>query len=252
MSTVATQQPVVEHGDPVERKQVTVYSHSSLFYWWPVWVIGYLLAAVTYFQGKIFTFADAEVMIHPSKNLGVIFTVVTLLVLMMTHSSVRGAASLTVVIAILAVTFLFAYLGWWDNIFSAVAHLAMFMNLGFYIFFSTGLLIIWALAFLIFDRMTYFQFRPGQMVHYSVLGGAQQTYDTHGLSVNNLRDDLFRHWVLGLGSGDLHIVATGAVRGDFDVPNVLFINRKLRRIQQLVAMKPDETNADVVTAGEPD
>jgi len=252
MSTAQTQQPVVEHGDPVERKLVTVYSHSRLFYWWPVWVIGYVLAALTYFQGRIFTFADAEVMIHPSKNLGVIFTVVTLLVLLMSHSSVRGAASLTVVIAILAVTFLFAYLGWWDNIFSAVGYLAMFMNLGFYIFFSTGLLTIWALAFFIFDRMTYFQFYPGQMVRCSVLGGAEQTYNTNGLSVNNLRDDLFRHWVLGLGSGDLHIVVTGAVRAEFDVPNVLFIDKKLRRIQQLIAMRPDETNADVVTAGAPD
>jgi hypothetical protein len=31
--------------------QLTVVQHSMLFYWWPVWAVGFLLALVTYFEG---------------------------------------------------------------------------------------------------------------------------------------------------------------------------------------------------------
>jgi len=32
-------------------KEVTLYSHSIIFYWWPVWLIGYLMALLTYLDG---------------------------------------------------------------------------------------------------------------------------------------------------------------------------------------------------------
>lgn len=31
---------------------VTVISHSNLFYWWPVWAVGFLMALLTYFDGN--------------------------------------------------------------------------------------------------------------------------------------------------------------------------------------------------------
>jgi hypothetical protein len=282
-SAVQTQQPVLDHGTDPGLLEVRIYSHTGLFYWWPVWALGYLLAILTYFQGKDVPFSDpgkviapiekgaapidkgaaadgvddaersaTTVRIHPSKNLGVIFTVVTLLVILMTNVAVRGVSSLTVIIAILAMTFLFAYLGWWDDIFHGLTFLAMYMNQGFYIFFSTALFGIWALSFFIFDRFNYWKFRPGQMVHYQTFGGGEQTHDTQGMAVHKLRDDLFRHWILGLGSGDMHVVTTGAVRQEFVIHNVLFVGSKLRRIQRLVAMKPDDEGQHVITAGNPD
>lgn len=232
-------------------EEIIVYSRTALFYWWPVWVVGYLLALLTYFQGEQTAFSDAVVIMHPSKNLGVIYTVVFLLVLVMTNVTVRGVESLTVIIAVLALTFLFAYMGWWDNIFSAISALAIFMNLGFYVFFSTAVLLLWAFAFFIFDRLNYYRFRPGQMVHQRFFGGGAQTYDTHGMSVAKLRDDLFRHWILGFGSGDLQIAITGARKVDFTVPNVLSIGSKLTAIQRLVSMKPDENLPVVTAAGQP-
>jgi hypothetical protein len=33
------------------RREIKLISHSMLFYWWPIWVCGYLLAAITYFDG---------------------------------------------------------------------------------------------------------------------------------------------------------------------------------------------------------
>ena len=37
---------------------VTIVSHSTIFYWWPVWVCGYILAAITYFYGDSYAIGD--------------------------------------------------------------------------------------------------------------------------------------------------------------------------------------------------
>jgi hypothetical protein len=232
--------------------EVTVYTHSNMLYWWPVWVTGYILALITYLEGKVVRFEDAEVVIHPSKNLGVIFTMVFVLTVVLTNSTVRGLASALVIAIILALTFLFAYLGWWEDIFRAINRLAIFMNLGFYIFFSTAILLIWVLAVFVFDRLEYWTFRPGQVVHNMVFGGGARTYDTVNMSVYKLRSDLFRHWILGLGSGDIHVATASGGHTEHVLPNVMFVGRKLAAIQQLVSMKPDENVAAVpMTVGEP-
>src|SRR5262249_15597738 len=144
MSAIDVKQPVVHEGAPPLEPELTVYGHSALFYWWPVWTVGYVLALITYLGGEHVVFnyrgVQTEVVIHPSKNLGVIFGVIVVLVVVMTNVTVRGIASLTVIIAALAVTFFFAYMGWWEDIFNWFSFLAMYMNLGFYLFFSTAAL----------------------------------------------------------------------------------------------------------------
>jgi hypothetical protein len=254
MSTVQTP-AAVSAPSRIQPREITVYTHSALLYWWPVWVIGYILALLTWLEGQAFTFQDATVIIHPSKNLGVVYTMVFVLVVLLTNATLRGMASALVIVGLLAVTFLFAYLGWWDNIFRAIADLAIFMNLGFYVFFSTAILIIWVLGVFVFDRLDYWVFRPGQVVHEMVFGGGARTFDTRGMSVYKLRSDLFRHWILGLGSGDIHMSASGARNEEFILPNVMFVGSKLDTIQQLVAMKPDEVTDMVptaITVGEPE
>src|SRR5262249_58565248 len=32
-------------------REVIIYSHSSLYYWWPVWVVGFIMAFITAFNG---------------------------------------------------------------------------------------------------------------------------------------------------------------------------------------------------------
>ena len=194
----------------VRPQEVYIYGHSSIIYWWPVWAVGYLFALLSYLQGVPTHVGNMQVIIHPSKNLGVIFTMVFLLVILLTHISVRGAASATVIVTMIAVTLFLAYMDWWEVLLESVGKLAIFMNLGFYVFFSTSVFLVWALAVFVVDRMEYWVVRPGQLVHYQVFGGGEQSYDTRGMSVTKLRSDLFRHWVLGLGAGDLHIAATGA------------------------------------------
>jgi hypothetical protein len=252
MSTVMTHPTAAETAGKVVRShEITIFSHSNIFYWWPVWVVGYLFAFLTWWHGTKATFGDVEVLVHPSKNLGVIFTATFLLVMLMTHIAVRGIASITVIVTLIAVTLFLAYMGWWETILHALGKLAIYMNLGFYMFFSSAVFLVWALAMLIFDRLDYWVVHPGQIVHHTVFGDGEQSFDTRGMSITKLRSDLFRHWVLGLGSGDLHIATTGAMAKEFVVPNVLFVGSKLERIQELVAMKPDDQGATIVTAGAP-
>jgi hypothetical protein len=235
-----------------EVPEITVYAHSNLLYWWPVWTLGYLLAALTYFEGYTINMGDMEVVVHPSKNLGVIYTMVFLLVVLLTNATVRGLASAMVIVCLIAVTLFFAYMDWWEDIFNLVGRLAIYMNLGFYVLFSSAIFLMWLLGVFVFDRLEYWTFRPGQAIRHMVFGGGSRTYDTNGMSVYKLRDDLFRHWLLGLGSGDLHVATTGAHGEDFVVPNVMLIGYKLPHIQRLVAMKPDESpRPEVMTFGEP-
>jgi hypothetical protein len=232
-------------------QQVTIYSHSPIVYWWPVWAVGYLFAFLTWMQGTPTQFGDVEVVVHPSKNLGVIYTFVFLLVILMTHITVRGLASVTVIVILTTITLFFAYMDWWETILRAMGKLAIYMNLGFYVFFSSVVFFVWALALFVVDHLEYWVVFPGQMIHHSVFGAGEESYDTRGMTVSKLRSDLFRHWVLGLGAGDLHISASGAKTANFVIPNVLFIGTKVARIQELVAMKPTETE-NIVTAGQPE
>src|SRR5271169_4722788 len=33
------------------RREILIVSHCSLFYWWPVWAVGFLMCLITYFSG---------------------------------------------------------------------------------------------------------------------------------------------------------------------------------------------------------
>src|SRR3954452_21098355 len=48
MATTSTLPPPLARTDQGE---VRIYQHSMLFYWWPVWVIGYVMAAWTWYDG---------------------------------------------------------------------------------------------------------------------------------------------------------------------------------------------------------
>jgi hypothetical protein len=48
------------------------------------------------------------------------------------------------------------------------------------------------------------------------------------------RSDLFRHWLLGFGSGDLLVKPAGADAQPFEMRNVLFVGNKLQLIQEML------------------
>jgi hypothetical protein len=73
------------------------------------------------------------------------------------------------------------------------------------------------------------------------LGGiVDKSYDTDNMVLQKTQDDLFRHWVIGLGSGDLLMQTMGGQGQQSNVMNVLFVIGKISRIQRLIATKPNE------------
>jgi hypothetical protein len=93
------------------------------------------------------------------------------------------------------------------------------MNTGFYLVFSSGLLIIWLMMFLVFDRLTYWRVRPGQMTEEHLIGGGAESFDTNGLRFQKHSSDFFRA-VLGLGAGDLKATGSGERGATIEIPNV--------------------------------
>ena len=91
----------------------------------------------------------------------------------------------------------------------------------------------WSIFFL-FDRQIYMVFTPGQLRVQLEIGDAETAYDTTGMTIQKQRSDLFRHWILGIGSGDLIVRTAGAQGHQFDMPNVLFLGRKVREIEDML------------------
>jgi hypothetical protein len=232
-----------EHQHKDHREEVRVYSHSTFFYWWPVWVTGYIMALVTYMDGRQIQIGNAEVWMHPSKNLGVLFTLIFFLVILITNVTLRGLASVVVILAAAFGALLLAYYGMWENVLNLMGKVSIFMNMGFYVFFSSLVFFVWAISVFVYDRMSYWRVTPGQLTHDAVIGGAQKSYDTRGMVFEKHRQDLFRHWIIGFGSGDIEISTTGARRETFSIPNVLFVDSKVGEIQHMIAMQPDQFQA---------
>jgi hypothetical protein len=80
-------------------------------------------------------------------------------------------------------------------------------------------------------------FTPGQLRVRLAIGDAESAYDATGMTIQKQRSDLFRHWILGLGSGDLIVNTAGAQAHHFDMPNVLFLGRKVREIEEMLRAK---------------
>lgn len=221
--------------------ELKIYSHSTLFYWWPVWVAGYIMAAITYFNGGVIELDQVRnEYFHPNSGLGVTFVILLLMVITFTNVKIRGIYSLTVLLAFSFLTVLFAWFGWWDDIFAIIPQLSIHMNMGFYLIFSTCLLAIWLLMFFVFDRLVFWRIRPGQMTEEKVIGGGEKSYDVRGMLFEQHQDDFFRHFVLGFGAGDLCLLTSGAKDVRIEIPNVIFAEQKVKMIQRLVAVKPDD------------
>lgn len=232
--------PAPEHPHHEHPLELRIYSHSTFFYWWPVWLTGYIMALITYMDGQMVTVGNSQVWMHHSKNLGVLFTLIFFLIILFTNVTLRGVASVVVVLGVAFTALALAYFGWWEEILNAMGRVAIFMNMGFYVFFSSLVLLVWAISVFLYDRLSYWRVTPGQITYDAVVGGAQKSYDTRGMVFEKRRQDLFRHWILGLGSGDIQISTTGARRETFEIHNVLFVDAKVSAIQKMIAMQPDQ------------
>jgi len=262
--------------------ELPVYHHSSLFYWWPVWLFGFLFAAITWFgdthmaivPDKTVPLEKRQVELEPGKTetrdglvldekaklvtrrnadgqqvpfpatiymarqkwMGTVFAIVLLIVIVITNITLRGLWSVFVLVVLIMLSIIFAVAGWWETIVFRLGQLAIFINLGGYFMISLILFIFWFITFFIFDRQTYMIFTPGQVRVRLEIGGGETVYDTMGMVVQKERSDMFRHWVLGFGSGDLVIRPAGLGHA-LHLPNVLNVGKRVRQIEELVREK---------------
>lgn len=223
-------------------ESMRIYSHSSLLFWWPVWVVGYIMAALTYWHGQpqqIEAAGQAMEWVHPGNNLGVIFFLTLFAIIMITNFSMRGLASGMIIMGAALVTVVLAYFGWWDHVFKWFGNLTIHLSMGAYFWFSTLLFIAWFIIVFGFDRLSYWEVTAGQLTHKMLFGTGSNSYNAQGMGMEKHRDDIFRHWLLGLGSGDLKIRTSGATHEQIDLLNVLFIGSKVAAMQRLIAEVPE-------------
>lgn len=258
---------------PPALRELRIYSHSALFYWWPVWATGLIMALLTIWDnhrmaivpnhteqihkatvelpeegGKKLAYTGRDVLIlpegkqlptqshflfmHPSKNLGVLYATVLLVIIFITNVPLRGLWSVALVMLIVIMSLGFALAGWWDWILEKLRYLDIHINAGGYMFISLLLFAIWAGTFFIFDHRHYMIISSGQVRICMAVGAGETAYDTTSMTFQKRQDDLFRHWIVGLGSGDL--IVTTSNRQEIDLPNVLFIATKIREIERML------------------
>lgn len=236
-------QPATGHSSHPEQAkvvQVIVYGHSALFYWWPLWVTGYVMAVLTWLHHDQEVIGNKPEWFHPSQNLGVIYTLLLLLLIVVTSTKIKGMKAGLIIAALAFLTLLFVHLDWWDAILGWLGHQSISLSLGFYLFSSSLLLLVWLISVFVIDHLSFWRFRPGQVTHEYLGGIVNSSYDTDNMSISlNRQDDFFRHWIIGLGSGDLHIQTMGGRGVEINVVNILFVGAKIFEIQRLIATKPD-------------
>ena len=223
--------------DLAVQQEITIYGHSTLFYWWPGWAFGFVMAALNAGQETFLATAPGA---QPSSALGLTYLAILLLLIIFTNVRLRGINSVVALLSVGFITVLLAWFGWWDAIAKLIPFLSVHMNTGFYVVFSTGLLIIWLLMFFVFDRLTYWRIRPGQMTEEHMIGGGAQSFDTNGLRFQKLSSDIFRA-ILGFGAGDIKATMAGDRAAAIELPNVIFVDRKVQAIDKLISVKPDRT-----------
>ncbi len=275
MATIPGSQPAPSPAPvtPPRQEEVRIYSHSSLFYWWPVWAAGFIMGFLTLFEGhrlaivpagteasasrKVEGFEDArDVLVLPlkkqlpkdpdlgkpveprlrmsqSSRLGVIYATVLLIIIVISNIPLRGLWSVVIIMTIVVLVLIFSLAGWWDDILRYLGFLDIRINEGGYFFISSVLFAIWALTVFVFDHRTYVMVSSGQVRVCLAIGAGETVYDTTGMTFTKRQDDLFRHWIVGLGSGDLIIHRSNTTQ-EIDMPNVLFVGSKIREIEKLI------------------
>jgi hypothetical protein len=260
---------------PDERPaQVVVISHSPLFYWWPVWAVGFLMAAVSFMQGALVAFvpagtvaerkvsvpghkgardvlialegqplpAEAESgdLMQPrmrmavSNTPGIVWALTLCLVIVITHVQMRGVWSLVVILALVALIVVFAAVGIMDRIIGALQVIDVHINALGYLAISVFLFVIWLFMFFFFDRLNYMIFTRGRLRVRKAIGEGEKVFDMRGMMFKRHRDDMFRHWLLGFGTADLTVFTSGANAQQIEMPNVLGVGRKLNLINTML------------------
>jgi hypothetical protein len=266
--------PIAPNEPAREEVRIKIVSHSDLFYWWPVWAVGFLMAALTYQHGHRVAFVPAgtvaergrvveghdgprDVLVAPpgaalpadpatealmqprlrmalSNGHGAVFATTLLLVILVTNVRLRGVGTLVALLLVALPSVVFALAGWWDDILRVMDMADVHINAFGYFCIASTLFVVWLVVFVFFDRLTYVTFSRGQFRVHLAVGAGETAYEVFGMVIHQRRDDLFRHWLLGFGAGDLIVKSGGPNPQTIELPNVLFAGGEPAQAQQML------------------
>ena len=219
--------------------ELRLYTHSNFIYWWPVWSVGFILGILTIVWGHPLELAEGEPFkVLPVSGPGLLYACLILLTGFVTSVRLQGMRSIMLVMALIIILLFLAWSGYLDDLARLLPAIRTHLSAGFYFTLSGGLFILWLLQFLVFDRLNYWRIAEGQLTHVELAGIGEKSYDARGLTVEHEADDIFRHFLFGLGSGDLILRTHGADHEEIRLPNLLRVHRKINKIQELVAVEP--------------
>jgi len=253
--SVTVPEKVVSKG-PAPMPDLRIYSHSSLFFWWPVWAMALIVALWTYVDnyymvlvpenaavgaGKVVApegkaLATPLVHVARSKVPGVLFVLTLLAVILFTHTWVRGVWALFFAASLAALVLLISWGAWWDPLLSWFKQLRVYINLGGYLVIGVPLLLAWLLTFFVFDRRTYMVFSVGQIRLRDRLGEEERAYDTSGVAFEKRPYDWFRR-VIGFGAGDMVLRIGGPHPQIVELPNVVRVGKRLHVMEDRLRTK---------------
>lgn len=266
--------------EPPLPSYIAIHGHSNILYWWPIWLISFVFAGITYASGdrmavvppnsqvathtRIEGFAEPrDALVTPpgttldlaadgatdrisgSNNMGVVFVALLMFVVMGSTVTLRGLVSLIVIITLTAAVIILALLGLWDPILRFLGGLAIRINATAYLAIGAALFVLWVVVIFLYDRQMYVIFDQGQIRVKLEVGDSETVMDANGAVVEKLRNDVFRHWILGLGAGDLRVRTSGTNARTVEIDNVKWIGWKLTLIQRF--LKEREVTAAVAS-----
>jgi hypothetical protein len=251
MTTATAVQPDSSpHRAPHEMR---VYTHTGLLYWWPAWLVGFVMAAWTLIENRHMVLVPAGAVVEgntlivpqgesplltpvhmtASRIPGVVFVLTVLLVLAFGSGWMRGWRAYTFTACAAAVLFLINWLEGWDDLARWTTYLQVHINLGGYLIFSIGLLGLWLFQVLVVDRRKFVVFSLSQVRVHNEIGEEEKAYDTIGIAFEKEQYDWFRR-LIGFGAGDLRIRVGGQW---IEIRNVIHVSRKLDAIESLLRTK---------------
>jgi hypothetical protein len=178
---------------------------------------------------------------HPA--LGVVFVILLVVTVVVTNVPLRGLWSFIVLLAVALLSVIISLVpGAWTGIFDAIGKLSIHLNMAGYLFIGVAILALWAVATFVFDRRAYVIFTPGQIKVCEHIGAAVEAFPTLGVSLTKQRDDLFRHYIFGFGSGDLILRFSTGDRREIRIQNVLGIGWQLKAVEDMLRTMPSSTN----------
>lgn len=209
-------------------KTLRVYTHSPIIYWWPIWVLGLLFAAIS-------AGLPEESALHYVQGQTFVFTLI--FVIFSTTVRLRGANSVIFGLILAIGGILLAMGSLFGSVADFIGSLQISMSTTFYLFTGVTVFLMWALMLFAFDKVKFYEIAPGQVRERVFWGSGDRAESSTNVRCRYRADDFLRHRMLGLVvTGDIEItLGTGEV---WFLHNILFAKRKADQINDLIVTRP--------------